>query len=98
MGAVKKKTRHLFEILSHPARLRLVELLSARPHKNRDLAKRLKINESSLGHHIQHLREVPGLLVTEREGQLALHSIDRRVLAEALIDLGKAAGLDVTVR
>lgn len=98
MNAVKKKTRLLFETLSHPARLRMIELLSARPHKNRDLANRLKINESSLGHHIQHLRDVPGLLVTEREGQLALHSIDRLVIGEALVDLGKAAGLEVTVR
>ena len=95
---LKKKTKRLFEILSHPARLQLVELLAERPRKNRELADRLKINESSVGHHIQHLREVPHLLVTEREGQHVLHSIDRNVLADALIDLGKAAGLDVVVR
>jgi hypothetical protein len=67
MGAVKKKTKLLFEALSHPARMHLIELLAARPRINRELAKRLKITESSLSHHIQLLRDVPGLLVTERE-------------------------------
>ena len=98
MDLVNKKTRRLFEILSHPARLRLLELLAARPRKNRELAKLLKINESSLSHHIQHLREVPGLLVTERDGQQVMHSIDRNIVAEALVELGKAASLDVVVR
>jgi len=97
MGAVKKKTKLLFESLSHPARLMMIELMAVRPRKNRELAKALGVSESSLSHHIQHLRDVPGLLVTEREGQVDVHSVDRNVLAEALVDFGTSSGLDVAI-
>ena len=94
---MKKKTKLLFEALGHPARMHLLELLAARPRINRELAKRLKISESSLSHHIQLLRDVPGLLSTEREGNHVVHAVDRNVVAEALIDLGKSTGLAVSI-
>lgn len=89
---MKKASIAVFEALSHPMRLRMVELLARKERRIDELSKKLDINASSIGHHLVVLRE-SRLLISQRRGKPAYHSIDKRVLRSALEDLGKSARL-----
>jgi ArsR family transcriptional regulator len=89
---MKRRTIQIFEAMSHHVRLRMIQHMGSRPRRMDELSEMLKINVSSVSHHLQVLRDA-GLLVTERRGLPAYHSIDRPVLAAALDDLATAAKL-----
>ncbi len=92
---MKKASIAVFEALSHPMRIKMVELLGRKERRIDQLSEKLKINASSISHHLVVLRE-SGLLLTERRGKPAYHSINKKLLHAALSDLTKSARLDLS--
>jgi ArsR family transcriptional regulator len=90
---MKKASIAVFEALSHPLRIKMVELLGRKERRMEQLSEKLKINQSSISHHLVVLREAK-LLITERRGKPAFHRIDKKLLREALDDLARSARLD----
>lgn len=90
---MKKASIAVFEALSHPMRIKMIELLGRRERRIEELSETLKINASSISHHLVVLRE-SGLLLTERRGKPAYHSLDKELLRAALDDLVKSVHLD----
>jgi ArsR family transcriptional regulator len=90
---MKKASIAVFEALSHPMRIKMIELCARKERRIDELAQALQINASSISHHLVVLRE-SGLLLTERRGKPAYYSIDRKRLRAALDDLSKSARLD----
>jgi len=74
-------------------RIKMIELLGRKERRIDQLSDKLKINASSISHHLVVLRE-SGLLLTERRGKPAFHSINKKLLQEAIDDLVKSARLD----
>lgn len=91
---MKKASIAVFEALSHPIRLKMIELLGRKERRLDQLSENLDINTSSISHHLVVLRE-SGLLLTRRRGKPAYHWLDKKVLRAALDDLAKSARLDV---
>lgn len=85
---MKKQTIAVFEALSHRTRLQIVELLCDRARPAAELARRIKITDSSMHHHLAVLRDAH-ILVTD--GDPAVHSIDKSRLKDALADFAAAA-------
>lgn len=90
---MKKSSIAVFEALSHPMRMRMIELLGRKERRIEELSEKLEINPSSISHHLVVLRE-SGLLITRRRGKPAFHSLDKELLRAALNDLARAARLD----
>lgn len=90
---MKKASIAVFEALSHPVRIKMIELIGRKERRNEELIQALKINASSISHHLMVLRE-SGLLLTERRGKPAYHSLDKRRLRAALDELIESARLD----
>jgi len=74
-------------------RIKMIELLGRKERRIDQLSDKLKINASSISHHLVVLRE-SGLLLTERRGKPAFHSINKKLLQEAIDGLVKSARLD----
>jgi ArsR family transcriptional regulator len=90
---MRKASIAVFEALSHPVRIKMIELLGRKERRIEELIQKLEINASSISHHLMVLRE-SGLLLTERRGKPAYHSIDKGRLRSALDELVKSAHLD----
>lgn len=90
---MKKASIAVFEALSHPMRIKIIELLGRKERRMDDLSEKLKINASSISHHLVVLRESK-LLLTERRGKPAYHSLDKELLRAALDDLARSVRLD----
>jgi DNA-binding transcriptional ArsR family regulator len=63
-----------FRTLGHPARIRVLELLSERDHAVHELLESIDIEPSNLSHQLAVLRRA-GLVVQRREGAAVLYSI-----------------------
>lgn len=83
---MRKASIAVFEALSHPLRLKMVELLARKERRMEQLTKLVGINPSSVTHHLVVLRNAK-LLRTERRGKPAYHTLDKRVMTDALADL-----------
>ncbi|WP_428264456.1 ArsR/SmtB family transcription factor [Haliangium sp.] len=92
---MKKASIAVFEALSHPLRIKMVELLGRKERRMEELSDKLKINQSSISHHLVVLREAR-LLITERRGKPAFHRLDKQLLQSALDELVKSARLSET--
>jgi DNA-binding transcriptional ArsR family regulator len=90
---MKKASIAVFEALSHPMRIRMIELCGRKERRIEELSQTLDINASSINHHLTVLRE-SGLLLTERRGKPAYYSIDKKLLRAALDDLSRSTRLD----
>lgn len=90
---MKKASIVIFEALSHPIRIKMIELLGRKERRIDELSEKLKINASSISHHLVVLRE-SGLLLTERRGKPAFHSLNKELLRAALDDLAKSSRLE----
>ena len=64
----------LFKTLGHPARIRIMELLSERDHAVHELLEQIAIEPSNLSQQLAVLRHT-GLVVQRREGGQVLYSI-----------------------
>ncbi len=89
---MKKPHIAVFEALSHPLRIKMVELLGRKERRMEELSEKLAINQSSISHHLVVLREAR-LLLTERRGKPAYHRLDKKLLQAALDDLARTARL-----
>ena len=89
---MKKANIAVLEALSHPLRIKMVELLGRKERRMEELSEKLKINQSSISHHLVVLREAR-LLITERRGKPAYHRLNKPLLRTALDDLGKSVQL-----
>lgn len=90
---MKKASIAVFEALSHPLRIKMVELLGRKERRMEELSEKLKINPSSISHHLVVLREAR-LLITERRGKPAYHRLNKELLLNALADLRRSARLE----
>jgi ArsR family transcriptional regulator len=87
-----------FRTLGHPARIRILELLSERDHAVHELLDRIEIEASNLSQQLAVLRRA-GLVVQRRAGSEVVYSISvpevrDLLLAARTILLGLIAGQD----
>ena len=69
-----------FRALGHPARVRILELLSAEEHNVRELQEALGLDSSSTSQHLAALRR-QGLVESHREGTSVIYRVkDARTL------------------
>lgn len=73
-----------FRTLGHPARIRVLELLSEREHAVRELLAEIDIEPSNLSHQLATLRRT-GLVVQERRNGDVLYRIAAPEIRELLI-------------
>jgi len=72
-----------FKTLGHPARIRVLELLSEREHAVAELLPELDIEPSNLSQQLAVLRRA-GLVVTRKEGSTVYYSLTSPHVAELL--------------
>jgi ArsR family transcriptional regulator len=75
-----------FRTLGHPARIRILELLSERDHAVHELLEKIEIEPSNLSHQLAVLRRTGLVAQIRREGQVIY-----AVTAQEISDLLKAA-------
>lgn len=73
----------LFKTLGHPARIRILELLSLREHAVGQLLPEVGIEATSLSHQLAVLRRA-GLVVSRKEGSTVYYSLTSPQIAEFL--------------
>lgn len=85
-----------FKNLSHPARIRVLELLSQRDHSVAEMVREVGIEPANLSQHLAVLRR-SGLVASRKEGATVIYSptspyvaellaVARRILAGVLTD------------
>ena len=82
-----EKAADLLRALSHPVRLRIIELLSGGELCVKSLEETLEISQSSVSQHLSRLRYA-GLIESERKGHLVCYRLKKggatRVLEAAM--------------
>ena len=73
----------MFRVLSHPVRIRVLELLQAGPRPVRDLLADIDVEASSLSQQLAVLRRV-GVVVSFRDGGLVMYALSTPAVAELL--------------
>jgi ArsR family transcriptional regulator len=72
-----------FKTLGHPARIRVLELLSEREHAVAEMLPEVGIEAANLSQHLAVLRRA-GLVATRREGSSVVYSLTSPEVAELL--------------
>lgn len=72
-----------FKTLSHPARIRVLELLSQRDHSVAEMLPDVGIESSNLSQHLAVLRR-SGLVTNRKEGSTVIYSLTSPQVAELL--------------
>ena len=90
-----------FRMLGHPARIRILELLSEREHAVHELLERIDIAPSNLSHQLAALRRAGLIFQDRREGQvfyaIAVGEV-RDLLAAARLILGSLLDEQSSIR
>jgi len=73
----------LFRALGHPARIRILELLSARAHTVQELQDALELDQPAVSQHLAALR-ARQLVTSRKDGTLAYYALRSRLVAELL--------------
>jgi DNA-binding transcriptional ArsR family regulator len=73
----------LFRALAHPARIRILELLSSREHTVQELQDALELDQPAVSQHLAALR-ARHLVVSRKSGTLAYYTLRSRVVADLL--------------
>jgi DNA-binding transcriptional ArsR family regulator len=73
-----------FRTLGHPARIRVLELLSRRDHAVHELLEEIEIEPSSLSQQLAVLRRA-GLVTQRREGSAVVYSVAVPEVSELLL-------------
>lgn len=81
--AVYQAKAELFRTLGHPARIRILELLSERDHRVHELLSIMDIEKSNLSHQLAVLRRA-GMIAQQREGSEVVYSTSVPAVAELL--------------
>jgi DNA-binding transcriptional ArsR family regulator len=74
----------LFRTLGHPARIRVLELLSERDHAVHELLERIMIEPSNLSQQLAVLRRA-GLVAQRREGGAVVYSVSVPQVRDLLV-------------
>lgn len=82
-----------FKALSDPTRRRILALLRPGDLAAGDIATHFPIAFASVSHHLQVLRDA-GLVISTRQGQQVIYSLNTTVLQEALQFLLEIGGVD----
>lgn len=72
-----------FKTLSHPARIRVLELLSQRDHSVAEMLPDVGIESANLSQHLAVLRR-SGLVTSRKEGSTVIYSLTSPQVAELL--------------
>src|SRR4029434_2431350 len=72
-----------FKTLGHPARIRVLELLSQRDHSVAEMVPAVGIETTDLSQQLAVLRRA-GLVTTRKEGSAVIYSLTSPVVAELL--------------
>ena len=72
-----------FKTLGHPARIRVLELLSQRDHSVAEMVPEVGIEPTNLSQQLAVLRRA-GLVTTRKEGSAVIYSLTSPVVAELL--------------
>src|SRR5215469_851367 len=72
-----------FKTLGHPARIRVLELLSEREHAVAEMLPEVGVEAANLSQHLAVLRRA-GLVATRREGSSVVYSLTSPEVAELL--------------
>jgi ArsR family transcriptional regulator len=72
-----------FKTLGHPARIRVLELLSQREHAVGEMLSQVGIEAANLSQHLAVLRRA-GLVTTRKEGSSVIYSLTTPEVAELL--------------
>ena len=81
-----QRKAEFFKLLSHPVRIRVLELLQEQPHAVADLLGEIEIEPSSLSQQLAVLRRA-GIVTSEREGSTVVY----RLATSDISDLLRAA-------
>jgi DNA-binding transcriptional ArsR family regulator len=73
-----------FRVLGHPARIRVLELLSDRDHAVHELLERIDIEPSNLSQQLAVLRRA-GLVIQHRDGAAVVYSVSVPEVRDLLI-------------
>ena len=73
----------LFRALAHPARIRILELLSSREHTVQELQEALELDQPAVSQHLAALR-ARHLVTSRKDGTLAYYALRSRFVAELL--------------
>lgn len=73
-----------FRVLGHPARIRILELLSERDHAVHELLDRIEIESSNLSQQLAVLRHA-GLVSQHRDGSTVVYSVSVPEVRDLLI-------------
>ena len=73
----------LFRALGHPARIRILELLSSREHTVQELQEALELDQPAVSQHLAALR-ARHLVTSRKDGTLAYYALRSRLVAELL--------------
>lgn len=73
----------LFRALGHPARIRILELLSSKEHTVQELQEALELDQPAVSQHLAALRN-RHLVVSRKEGTLAYYTVRSRLVADLL--------------
>ena len=73
----------LFRALGHPARIRILELLSSREHTVQELQEALELDQPAVSQHLAALR-ARHLVTSRKDGTLAYYALRSRFVAELL--------------
>lgn len=80
---VHQAKAELFRTLGHPARIRILELLTERDHRVHELLAAMEIEPSNLSHQLAVLRRA-GLVVQRREGADVVYTTSVPTVTELL--------------
>ncbi len=80
---VHQAKAELFRTLGHPARIRILELLTEREHRVHELLAAMEIEQSNLSHQLAVLRRA-GLVVQRREGADVVYATSVPTVTELL--------------
>jgi len=75
--------RYICEGVGDPKRLRLLYLVSERPHNVTELTDILEVSQPTVSHHLRILRD-RGLVETRKEGTTVYYSLSHPRILEAL--------------
>lgn len=91
----------LFRTLGHPARIRILELLSERPHAVHEFHEQVEIEASNLSQQLSVLRRAQMVVSTRRDGEV-VYSISVPEVQDLLLAcrriLGQIAGADIDLQ
>jgi DNA-binding MarR family transcriptional regulator len=77
---------NLFKSLGHPTRLLILNLIKSQPRHGQELAEILRMNPSTISHHLKLLTEA-GLLRQKKDQYYQIYTLKQQYLGKSLADL-----------